>query len=111
MGQFKEEILFSNYQIRNTKAHVSDWIDCRLMENKTILIRNELNQAITVYVQGARDKPATNIWEIDSFTVAANGGEEFGTLTDFFPFVRIAARCSSSPTSGGLNSYLEMSGV
>ena len=98
----EEDILFDEEEIRDTNTHYSDIGDCRGFKSKTVLIYNDLDQTVTLQMQGSRDRDFNRPINISSsFTVPANS-TSYQTCTDYFPFGRITAKCDTAPTTGSL---------
>lgn len=101
-----EDRVFNDEEIRDTSNHTSAVSDNRGAIPKTLLIDNELDQTVTVQLQGARDSAFTNVINIgDSFDVTTST-HDYATISDYFPYMRVSVSCSTAPTSGNLNIYL-----
>jgi hypothetical protein len=98
--------VFNAEAIRDTANHDSDVSDNSIFDPRTIFVKNGLNQTVTIQLQGSRNRPFTDFVDIgSSFDVAAttNG---YGTISDYFPFIRIRASCATSPTTGTLDIWI-----
>ncbi len=76
---------------------------------QTILIYNDLNQNVTIQLQGSVDK--TNWLDIgDAFSVTTLT-KDYATVSDYFPYYRVTAKCAAAPTTGDLNAWILKAGA
>ena len=76
---------------------------------ETIVIYNGLDETVNIQLQGSWDE---SVWidRGDSFNVG-NGINDYATVTDYFPFYRITAKCSIAPTTGDLDAWILKAGA
>jgi len=123
------DIPFDSAEIRDTYPHYSWWragypdlpvtVCLRGYRKAVVAIHNELDQDISVQVQGCYHQhfdlpfvPAyrRKVWDIGaSFTVSA-GGYRYETLTDMFPYIRLRIAAAVAPTSGAVNAWVFKAG-
>ncbi len=110
MGQhadFESDVVYDALAIRDTVSHISTVSSVIGYYPKTILIENGLNQIVTFQVQGSRTADFAKVITVGaSFDVAA-GSNDYQTLTDYFPYLRLTAICSVAPASGSLTVSVE----
>ncbi len=107
--------LFYELEITDTDAHTSLWAPGMFHKYKTIVVRNTLDQDVTITPIGRTVAAAnwtTNYWggsEVDlpSFIVPA-GATIYETMTNDFPWIGFEAECLVAPTSGDLTLYMVM---
>jgi len=105
-----EDRIFVALEIRDTDTHDSHPSDCRAFKVKTIIVHNGLNEDVTIQVQGDRERGFSHPLDLGaSFTVTA-GTDDYQTLTDYWPYLRAQATCSTAPTSGSLDVWVEKVG-
>jgi glutamate synthase domain-containing protein 3 len=94
--------VFGAEAIRDTNDHDSIVSDNTKFAPKTVFVENGLDQTVTIQMQGAAIEDFSEFVDIgNSFNVSATSND-YQTITDYFPFVRARATCSTSPTTGGL---------
>lgn len=103
MAYYDEDQVFIAEAIRDTLNHNSSNAMSAEFLAKTLFICNSLDQIVTLQLQGARDSIWLNIGS--SFDVAS-GVNTYQTVSDYFPYYRIQAQCSSTPTSGNLDVWV-----
>lgn len=101
-----EDGLFEGLQIRDVLVHTSVVVKCYGYALKTFIVENDLDVEVKIYVQGSRDKAFSKILSLERFTVGKNKND-YETLSDYLPYVRIIAQCERAPLSGSLSVYLE----
>ena len=105
MAQFDIHKIFDELSIRDTATYNSEISDHRVFSPKTIAVVNKLNQAVTFQLQGSFDPAFSEIFNIGvAFTVTANTNS-WQNASVYFPYLRLTASCSISPTSGALTTY------
>ena len=120
-----ETQVFTDEEIRDTNAHNSSIVDCRIYNLVTFFVINDLNQSVTVQVKGNRrwleyveeewvldtDKVYNSALDIgSSFTVAASdsGAKAIAALVDgVLPYMFVEITAGVLPSSGDLNCYVE----
>ena len=99
-----EDQVFTTEAIRDITTHDSAVSQTGEFTAKTIHVENELDKNVTIQLQGSRDK---TVW-VDmgnAFTIDATEND-FDTVTDYYPFYRVTAKCSTAPTTGTLNVWI-----
>ena len=106
MSIASEDKIFNALAIRDTNGHNSSSSEDRGFIPKTVIVHNGLNQSVTCQVEGDIVEGFSNPLTVgDSFVVSATS-DDYETLTDYFPFMRVLATCSVSPTTGTLTAYI-----
>ena len=102
----KESRAFEDSAIRDTNDHLSPLIDNSGFSIKTIIIENSLDKAITFTCLGSAHADFSNSFTIGAFDHVAdfNG---YQTCDSYIPYWKLKAVCSTAPTSGLLNVYVE----
>ena len=96
-----KDSVFTALQIRNTSVQTSVVSVSGEFLAKTIIVDNGLNQTVTLQLQGSDDQTLwLNIGA--TFDVTATSSD-YQTVSDFFPYYRITAVCSTAPTTGDLD--------
>ena len=96
---------FDAEAIRDTSSHNGAVIYNGDFIIKTIIIENELNQAIILQCEGSAHSDFSHKFNIGSpFDITANT-DSFQTCDSYFPYWRIVATCSTAPTTGSLTVY------
>jgi hypothetical protein len=104
MANFGEDKVFDALEIRDTSDHNSVISYIGEFTAETIFVCNGLDQEVTLQLQGSRDK---SVWVDVGVPVAVTANtDDYDTVTDFFPYYRIQATCSTSPTSGQLDVWV-----
>lgn len=102
-----EDKVFDDEAIRDTNVHNSSISDNRGFIPKTIIIENGLDQDVSITVCGSRYSDFTVELQAGSAIDVTTDTEDYATLSDYFPYMRVKAQCSTAPTSGNLNVWLE----
>jgi len=106
MSIASEDKIFDALAIRDTNDHNSTVSEERGFIPKTVIVHNHLDQTVTCQVQGDIEDGFSNPIAIsDPFNVSGTT-DDYETLTDYFPFMRVVASCSVSPTTGTLTVYI-----
>lgn len=128
MLPYGESVLFNNLSITDTNAHMSTPPDDTKNPEgvaydqvyavyKTALVTSTLNQAVSLQPMFSRDK--INWYQFgSSTTVPAYSGSgnpqnviiSLSTPNAYIPYVGLQATCSTAPTTGNLNGWLERLG-
>jgi len=106
MSQYDSDKVFDALAIRDTSNHNSVVSDNRGFTPKTIAVCNKLNQTVSFQLQGCFDNTFTEVFNIGSswdITASTNGYQNTET---YFPFFRLVASCSASPTTGTLTVFM-----
>ena len=110
MAHINQEKTFDALEIRDTDTHEGATINNYDFQLKTIIIHNHLNQAVTLQCRASVDG-VNNWFDVgSSFDVTAST-DTYQTCSSYFPFMRLLATCSSSPSSGDLTVYFIQYGV
>jgi len=106
---------FYDLEIRDTATHYSDEmfnggvvISARRHTRLAIMVRNGLNQDVSITVQGDYDKDFPVAWNMVPTFVVPAGEKDYQTSEDALPYIRVAAVCSVAPTSGALRVVIGM---
>lgn len=106
MSIHEQDLIFSALQIRDTGPKVSSISDLKGFDPKSILIKNDLNQAVTITCEGSDDVAFTNVWSIGGGDLISANSNEYLTLGDYFPYLRCKAICSTAPTTGSIDCWV-----
>jgi hypothetical protein len=102
-----EDKIFDDEAIRDTNLHTSNISDNRGFIPKTILVENGLDEDVEITIYGSRYSDFSVELQLGvSFNIGAET-DDFATVTDYFPFMRAKAQCTSAPSSGTLNIWIE----
>ena len=96
--------VFTAEEIRDTANYISIVDEIGRFNAETIVVHNGLDEIVSLQLQGSVDN---SIW-IDmgnSFDVSATTND-YETVSDYFPFLRVKASCSVAPTTGNLDVFL-----
>jgi len=106
-----ETQIFTDEEIRDTNAHNSSIVDCRIYNLVTFFVINDLDQSVTVQVKGNRANTVTGALDVgSSFTVAASdsGAKAIAALVDgVLPYLFAQITAGGVPSLGDLNCYVE----
>ena len=105
MAIFDVDKSFDALAIRDTSNHNSNVSDHRVFSPKTIAVCNKLDKTVTFQLQGSFAEAFTEVFDIGaSFDVTAttNGWQNAEV---YFPYLRLVASCSVSPTAGTLTVF------
>lgn len=109
MAVVDKDQVFEAEEIRVNTTVNSSVSDTGEFQAETIVIYNDLDEAVSIQLQGALD--LTNWIDMgDSFTVAT-GVKDYDTVTDYFPYYRVTTKCTTAPTTGDLNVWILKSGA
>ena len=98
---------FENEEIRDTSVHWSVLMDNRGFQLKTVIIENDLNQAVTFECWASRHADFSHSFIVgSSFDITADT-DDYQTCDSYFPFMKVKATCSTAPTTGFLNVAFE----
>jgi hypothetical protein len=101
-----EDKIIDALAVRDTSNHNSSGSENKGYIPKTIIVHNGLNQQVSIQVQGSVDDTFNNPLTVgNSFNVAAST-DDYDVLTDYLPFLRVVASCTTAPTTGTLTVYL-----
>jgi hypothetical protein len=106
MSIASEDKVFDAEAIRNTSDHTSAVSEERGFIPKTIIVHNHLNQSVSCQVQGDVVEAFTDPIDVGSPFSVATTVDDYETLTDYFPFLRVVASCSVAPTTGTLTVFI-----
>lgn len=102
-----QDKVFDALEIRNTSDHLSSVSTAVGFVPKTLIVENDLDQTVTFQLEGSSLEAFTKVIDVGStFTVAATTND-YQTLSDYFPYLRVKATCATAPTTGSLTCYLE----
>lgn len=103
----REDKIFDALAIRDTSNHDSSVSDNQHNTAKSILVDNGLNQTVTFQLEGDRTSAFSTPVDIGSTFDIVASTRGYQTVDDYFPFLRLAAICTSAPTTGSLIVYIE----
>lgn len=98
-----EDQIFEALEIRDTVNHDSGTSVTAEFTAETIFIMNGLDQQVVLQLQGARNSVWLDIGPTINISATTN---IYKTVTDYFPFYRLNAICSTAPTSGNLDVWM-----
>lgn len=107
MSLHEQDTVFNDEQIRDTVVHISAGSQIKGFIPKTILIKNTLNQAVSIDCEGSDKLSFADIWPIGNTVNIGASTNSYITLSDYIPFFRIKATCATAPISGGLTAHIE----
>ncbi len=100
------EKTFDAEAIRDTSTHNGSTVFNGDFVIKTLIIENSLNQAVTLQCQASANSDFSNSFNVgSSFDVTASTNT-YQTCGSYFPYWRLTATCSSSPSSGSLTCFV-----
>lgn len=102
--------VFDSLEIRNTSVHISlVYSTPDPTKPKLIIYKNGLNRSVNLQVQGSIDKDFTHPVNIgDAFSAPASmANAAYETVMDAWKYLRLIAQCSTAPTSGSLDAWIE----
>ena len=103
---YEKERLFERYEIRDTATHRSDIANMENHHYGTIVVYNNLDQDITIYVYGNEIESYVDsipVGETSGYSCSAGGRTAISITPDttgWLPFVYITVVASSTPSSG-----------
>lgn len=107
MSVFVEDQMFNALAIRDTNNHNSAVFDLRHFTPKTLIVENGLNQQVDLQLEGGREVTLAAKFNVGSVINVAATTNDYATLSDAIPFVRLVASCATAPTTGTLTVYME----
>jgi|SRR5579875_560026 len=127
MQAFGESILFNNLAITDTAAHLSlapsgknptgTPFDQVYAPYKTALVTSTLNQTVSLQPMWSRDRvnwyPFGTATTVNAYSGTGNPQTAviaLSTPNQYIPYVALQATCTTAPTSGYLNGWLERLG-
>lgn len=104
MATVDKDKIFTDEAIRVNTVVNSGIANTGEFNAETIVVYNDLDETVAIQLQGSLDE--TNWIDIgDPFNVATNV-KDYATVTDYFPFYRVTAKCTIAPTTGNLNVWI-----
>lgn len=94
--------VFVAEEIRDTSNHTSTRACSGEFSAKTIFVKNGLNQAVDLQLEGSDEDASVWIPIGSSFQIAASSND-YRTVTDYFPNYHIVASCEIAPSSSDLD--------
>lgn len=105
MASVLTNLIFNEEQIRDTSVHNGTTSNQIGFVLKTIIIENGLNQTASFQCQGSANEDFSKSFNVgSSFDVSASTNS-YQTCDSYFPYFRVVATCSVSPTTGALTVY------
>ena len=106
MSAYDTDKLFNAEAIRDTSGHNSIISFAGEFKPKTIIIENSLNQTVALQCQGSAHSDFSNAFNVGASVDVTATTDTYQTCDNFFPYFRMTATCSSSPTTGSLTVHL-----
>ncbi len=103
---YEEEQVFTDKAIRDTSNHFSVVVDSKRFLKKSAIIHNGLNVDVDIRWQGSIDVGFTKPMSLEPLVTVSAGTEKLITTDDLIPFMRLRAKCSSSPSSGDVDAWI-----
>jgi len=100
------EQIFNSLEIRDTSSHTSSQTYNGDFIVKTLIIENGLNQTVTLQCQASANDDFSNSFNVGSTFDVSASTNTYQTCESYFPYWRITAVCSSSPSSGDLTVHI-----
>jgi len=110
MAKVNSEKTFDAEAIRDTSLATGTIIKNYDFQLKTIIIHNHLDQTVTLQCQASADG-STNWFNVGSSFDVTTNTDTYQTCESYFPYMRMTAQCSSSPSSGDLTVWFIQYGV
>ena len=109
MATVDKDQVFTAEAIRVTTTVNSISANTGEFNAQTIVVYNGLDESVAIQLQGSVDE---STWiDIDvPFNVAATGND-YDTVTDYFPYYRVTAKCATAPTTGDLDVWILKAGA
>lgn len=105
MAQYDVDKTIDALAIRDTSDHTSVVSNHQQFAPKTIAVCNKLDKSVDFQLQGCFDESFTEAFDIGAvFNVAANTND-WQNAEVYFPFLRIVATATVTPTSGTLTVF------
>jgi len=101
--------MFVDEAIRVNTVVNSSVADTGEFNAQSIVVYNDLDQDVEIQLQGSVDK--TNWLDIGNPFTIVTLIKDYETVTDYFPFYRITAKCTVAPTTGDLNAWILKAGA
>jgi len=89
-------------EIRDTNTHYSDNFEMCDYDKAVIQVINELDQDVTLQVEGNWHPAFYDKVNVGSPFTVSTGSRDYQTVTDPFPYMRVAATAAATPSSGRL---------
>lgn len=102
--------VFDALQIRDINAHNSSvWDAPDPTKPKLIVYKNGLDKAVSLQLQGSRDKDFSIPVKIGNAIAASASMTDaaYEVLMEPWQYLRLVATCSQAPTSGSLDAWIE----
>ena len=102
MAKVNSERTFDALEIRDTSAHNGDQVNNFDFQLKTIVVENSLNQTVSLQCQASAHSDFSNSFNVGTSWDVTASTNTYQTCDSYFPYMRLVATCSSSPSSGDL---------
>ena len=76
---------------------------------QSIVVYNDLDKDVDIQLQGSVDE--TNWLDIGNPFTVTTVTKDYDTVTDYFPFYRVTAKCLTAPTTGDLDVWILKAGA
>jgi hypothetical protein len=107
--KYSEAQVLTALAIRDTSPHNSNNSVNFGYKVKTIIINNQLDQAVTCQCQGSRD--GTNWFNVGATWSVSATTLTFETCESYFPYFRTVVTCAIAPTTGAIDMWYERMGL
>jgi len=98
-----KEYTIDALEIRDTNSHNGSIIYNGDAIIKTIIVENGLNQTVTFQCQASANSDFSNLFNVGSTWDINANTNSYQSCDNYFPYWRIVASCTSSPTTGDLS--------
>ena len=109
MATTDSDQVFIDEEIRVSTAVASTVAFTGEFQAETIVAYNSLDLSVDIQLQGSIDE--TNWIDVGNAFSIASGGKDYDTVTDYFPFYQVTAKCASNPSTGDLNVWILKAGA
>jgi hypothetical protein len=103
---YGEDTVFDNFALRDTEVHFSSASDNRGAIPKTIIVHNTTDKDVVVQLRGDRTFDFSTPMDVGEPFIISAGTNDYATIDDYLPFLRIAIHSDTAPTSGTISVFL-----
>ena len=100
---FTDEAIRVNTVVNSSVANTGEF------NAQTVVIYNDLDKDVAIQLQGSVD--GTNWMDVGNPFTVATLIKDYDTVTDYFPFYRVTAKCTVAPTTGDLSVWILKAGA
>ena len=76
---------------------------------QSIVVYNDLDEDVAIQLQGSVDE--TNWLDVGNPFTVVTLTKDYDTVTDYFPYYRVTAKCVTAPTTGDLDVWILKNGA